>query len=184
MSHSLSVEELGKIDWSDISQRLTLFAKWRLGSDLSFGVAEELAQEAIRQFFDPHYLNWDREANPDLKKHLGSIVNGLIRNYHRKKRPTLGLTENLPQVGSQGQSPDSMAINKDLAHKIIDVLITRIDNDPRAVDSLYLFLEGCDQARDQAERLKCNVKDIYNARRRLDGHFRAIQDQLQEKIHD
>ncbi len=77
--------DLDSIDWPNVFARLTLFAMKRLGSRGSLADAEDLAGEAIGRFIDPEYAAWKPEVEPDLLKHLGSILNGILNNRLRSK---------------------------------------------------------------------------------------------------
>ena len=81
-----------KLDWADIFGRLVLFAFRRRqlrGVPGSLADAEDLAAEAIRRLFDLNYAPWDPAREPDLLRHLGSTVNGLLSNEMRAARVKL-----------------------------------------------------------------------------------------------
>jgi DNA-directed RNA polymerase specialized sigma24 family protein len=69
-------------DWATIAKKLTRYAQKRIG-DRPFGdEAEDLAQQAIRHFFE-HMDRWDHLGVP-LERHLASVVNGIAVNRRRK----------------------------------------------------------------------------------------------------
>ncbi len=78
-------ELLEGVDWAKIVQRLVLYAHRKLGHQVPLAEAEDMAGEAIRQFLDPEYADWD-PARQTLEMKLGSIVNGLFQNRSRVKR--------------------------------------------------------------------------------------------------
>ncbi len=69
-------------DWRTIAKKLTRYAAKRLGGR-SFGDdPEDLAQEAIRHFFE-HMSSWDPER-VTLLRHLASVLNGIAIDRSRK----------------------------------------------------------------------------------------------------
>ena len=76
---------LAQQDWASLSKRLTAFAFRKLGKT-SPADAEDAAQAAIRQVFDPRYQRWSPRKQPDLFLFLGSLVNGILSNQRRLKR--------------------------------------------------------------------------------------------------
>jgi len=52
----------------------------------SLADAEDIAAEAVRRLLDSDYAGWDPNLEPDILRHLGSTVNGLISNESRAAR--------------------------------------------------------------------------------------------------
>src|SRR5688572_17081193 len=109
----LSSTFMGSCDWREVARRLTLFAFRRLGSGAQRSDAEELAQEALRRFLDPNYAGWDVAVEPDLLRHLGSIVNGLISNRVKREKRRHPVTLEAVESTAGGENPSSRTVAAD-----------------------------------------------------------------------
>lgn len=173
------MHDLEKYDWDDISQKLTGFASRRLGSRGSLRDAEEIAQEALTKFLDPEYADWDRQKQPDLLQHLGSIVNGILIDRVRKWRTERDYEKDyhhflvLTRYG-EALSPEKFAVLTDYVQRTYDLLFERTESDKIVEQILALELEDVHEAAEQAARLNLPIADIRNARRRLDAHRTAV----------
>lgn len=170
---------VAQVDWANVSRRLTLFAIRRLGRYGSTAEAEEIAQEAIRRFLDPDYASWDQQKEPSLLRHLGSIVNGLIRNRaQRVQRRGVAIQLDEEMHTSSQSSPDDRAAAGILASRSMELLRARLGNDDVCRQLLELQIEGTTKASEQATRLGLAITGVYNARRRLAGHVAAVREAL------
>lgn len=172
---------VAQVDWADVSRRLSLFASRRLGRFGSAAEAEEIAQEAIRRFLDPDYASWDQAKEPSLLRHLGSIVNGLVRNRSRRAKrrgASIQLEEEMHR--SAEPLPDRRAAATMLASRGMALLRTRLANDDLCRQLLDLQIDGVTKASEQAATLGLEINDVYNARRRLAGHVATVREALFE----
>jgi hypothetical protein len=173
-----------KLDWADIFGRLVLFAFRRRqlrGVPGSLADAEDLAAEAIRRLFDSNYAPWDPAREPDLLRHLGSTVNGLLSNEMRAARVKLELSLSVPSVlesAEQTAAADAHPDAVDDYHHAMSLLEARIANDEIASQLLSLEEEGVTKPALQAVQLKLEVAAIYAARRRLARHCQAVRREL------
>ena len=173
-----------KLDWADIFSRLVLFAFRRRqlrGVAGSLADAEDLAAEAIRRLFDSNYAPWDPAREPDLLRHLGSTVNGLLSNEIRAARVKLERSLSVPSVlesAEQFSAADAHPDGADDYRHAILLLEARIANDEIASQLLLLEEEGVTKAALQAAQLKLDVAAIYAARRRLARHCQAVRREL------
>jgi hypothetical protein len=173
-----------KLDWADIFGRLVLFAfrRRRLrGVPDSLADAEDLAAEAIRRLFDSNYAPWDPAREPDLLRHLGSTVNGLLSNEMRAARVKLERSLSVPSVlesAEQTAAADAHPDGADDYRHAMSLLEARIANDQIASQLLFLEEEGVTKAALQAAELKLDVAAIYAARRRLARHCQAVRREL------
>jgi hypothetical protein len=173
-----------KLDWADIFGRLVLFAFRRRqlrGVPGSLADAEDLAAEAIRRLFDSNYAPWDPAREPDLLRHLGSTVNGLLSNEMRAARVKLELSLSVPSVlesAEQTAAADAPPDAVDDYHHAMSLLEARIANDEIASQLLSLEAEGVTKPALQAAQLKLEVAAIYAARRRLARHCQAVRREL------
>jgi hypothetical protein len=174
--------DLESIDWPDVIRRLTVFAMKRLGSRGSLADAEDLAGQAIRQFLDPDYASWNPEEEPDLLRHLGSILNGVLNNSLRRK--ALGVerpldTPEASRVAVEDPSAQRRVIAREQAGRAIRLLSERIVGDDLVESVFLLELDGIDIPSEQAIELDRPVAEIYKARRRLGAHREAVRRQLE-----
>jgi len=181
---------LDDIDWSRSSKRLTAFAHWRLGSRGTWEDAEDLANEAITRVFSPDYKAWDPATEPDLLRHLGSVVNGLISNRSRTAREELAGDA----LGEDGAAPRrevhrteggaSWADGRIFATEILERVATAVEGDKLVSKVFWLEVEGVAEPKDQASRLSRPIRDIYNARRRLEAKLAIVNEELQKEARD
>ena len=177
----LSAEELENLDWSEILRRLTAFALKRLRSRGSLADAEDLAQEAVTRFLDPKYAGWDRDREPDLLRHLGSILNGVLNNRVRLK--SFAAEEPNDEIIVNATDCDEplpearVAATEDL-NRSISLISARISGDKLVEDILLLSIDGINDASAQSAHLRVSISEIYNARRRLAAHRDAVRRQV------
>ena len=167
-------------DWKDISSRLTLWAHRRLMKNrhqkMSWKEAEDYANQAISQVFDPHYLKrWksdipvDGPDQKDLMACLGGVVRGLISNDFGRESEVLKPTESKSGCPTQDELIE--------AQEIIDMVRLLIGNDKVAKTILELILDGeITKPREQAKALGLKQAEIYKARKRLNRKFRICLD--------
>jgi DNA-directed RNA polymerase specialized sigma24 family protein len=184
MRSSESRRLLETASWDEIARRLSLFARRRLGSRGTMEDAQDLAFEAIRRALDPDYADWDPGAQPSLLRHLGSVVNGLIQNRTRSRALALASARKPETLDVVGPSPEDGLSARQQTERALELLSSRLGADAVARSVLALTLDGIDKPRHQAERLGAPVGDIYNARRRLDGHIDAVRAQLRNEEPD
>jgi hypothetical protein len=171
-------------DWADIFGRLVLFAFRRRqlrGVPGSLADAEDLAAEAIRRLFDSNYAPWDPAREPDLLRHLGSTVNGLLSNEMRATRVKLEHSLSVPSVLESAEQTAAANAHPDAAddyRHAMSLLEARIANDEIASRLLSLEEGGVTKPALQAAQLKLEVAAIYAARRRLARHCQAVRLEL------
>jgi len=154
----------------------------RLGTRGSLADAADLAGEAIRQFFDPDYASWNPEAEPDLLRHLGSRLNGVLNNWLRRKAREVERPLDTPEANRlAGDDPSAQRriITREEAARAIRLLSERIVGNELVENILILELDGIDTASEQAKQLDRPVAEIYKARRLLGTHREAVRRQLE-----
>jgi len=173
------------VDWTDIFRRLVLFAfKRRQGRGItgSLADAEDIAAEAIRRLLDSEYAGWDPRLEPDLLRHLGSTVNGLISNESRSARLKVERSLSDPSVFRSAErvtaSADKME-EGDECKRALQLLEVRVADDELMKRLLSLENGGVTKPATQAAQLKVSVEVIYRARRRLARHREAVRRELQ-----
>jgi hypothetical protein len=175
------------VDWGDVFRRLVLFAFRRRqlrGITGSLADAEDIAAEAIRRLFDSHYAAWDPHLEPDLLRHLGSTVNGLISNESRAARLKVERSLSDPSVFRSAEeitaSVDKIA-ETDECQRALRLLEARVAGDELMKGLVSLESGGVTKAATQATQLGVSVDAIYKARRRLARHREAVRRELEGK---
>jgi hypothetical protein len=157
-------------EWRSISKRLVLYAAkhHRLGND----DAQEVAQEAIRRYFDPKYAAWDREKYPELLRFLGSTVNGIVSNMRKRAANRHELaTDNLAESDWHDHSPsaEQRLLDAALGRKAVGMLLEAAKGNQLVEDVCLQMFCGIDTPAEQASALGVPVESVYEARRRLDA---------------
>lgn len=162
----MSVDEL----WAHVFKRFVL---WLVKARrINRADAEEIVQEAIGQFVkcggiadpaDPISLFWG----------VRSRVNGVLVNWYRNKsRKAVTLTPGDEIV----DVPDPTNLDKRIdARRAIGTLLDRVANDPLVADVVMCKADGIEDAADIAQELGKEVRDVYNANRRLKVHVENIK---------
>lgn len=186
------LRDLEDLDWGKVLEKLSTYAGRRLygfglcdsGSQVTKG--EELAAEAIKHLFDTETKEREVSTEGELTEALGSIVNGLVSNLTRKsstRREILCGDFYEDQLGDDERSPEQRIIDHNLSEKVMDVVLSRIEGDELLENIFFSTIDG-EKPREQAEKLGIDVQDIYNARRRLKDHFRAVRKLVQSEMEE
>jgi DNA-directed RNA polymerase specialized sigma24 family protein len=142
--------------------------------------AEQVVQEAIRLF-----LRAGGQADPNNPKALidglGSNINGIAVNRRRKKAE---LAVRLTADGTDAEPDDppdaeQRLIDDQIARKAISAILERVKDDQRATEVVMMMSEGIEDPADQAKAMGCDVREVYNARRRLKTHVEAIKQRME-----
>jgi len=172
------------LDWADIFRRLVLFAfrRRRLrGVPGSLADAEDLAAESIRRLLDSDFAGWDPDREPDLLRHLGSTVNGLLSNELRAVRVRVERSLSDPSVLRSAEQAVSSAPRIDEVdehRRVISLLKARVAQDELVGRLLVLEEEGVTKPATQALQLNAAIETIYRGRRRLARHRQAVRREL------
>lgn len=160
--------------WALAFKRLVPWAVKRHG--LNPADAEEMVQDAIKQFLasggvaDP--------SNPQaLLQALGSRINGLAVNRRRKKaeRAFTLTADGEPAEPDDPPDPEQRIVGDDVARRAVSALFERVGNDEVVFWIVTQMSEGVDEPADHAKALGLDVREVYNARRRLKTHVEAIK---------
>ena len=137
--------------------------------------AEEVVQEAVRQFLGSGGVV-DAADTRALLMAIGSRVNGIAVDMRRKKAlRAVGLThDGLPAEVTDPEGLDTRQFGDDVARKGIAALLERVADDELVHAIVLEIAGGVDEPAEQARVLGRNVRDIYNARRRLTTHVQAV----------
>lgn len=138
--------------------------------------AEETVQGAIRLFLQAGGTA-DPAAPKALLEALGSNVNGIAVNRRRKKAE---LAVQLTTDGSAAELDEphdleQSIIDGQIARKAISTLLDRVEHDELATAIIVQTSDGVEDPAAQASALGRDIRDVYNARRRLKAHVEAVQ---------
>jgi len=181
-----AAELLRSADWEKLGVRLARYAFARTGRR-SWQDAEDVAQLAIAQAFDPAYKRWDPTAEPDLFRYLGSLVNGIVSNLrqsHAETRVRPHDHDQLARVAPAVPSPEAEVERGERAERTVQRLRARAAADARVLEVLGFLESGIDTTREHAERLGCTMEEARSARRRLATHLAAVERELDAENHD
>jgi len=178
--------EFTKEIWQEFLERLTKYTvgKFRyLGwQDERIGpkgkCPQDIAFEAISEVLNGT-RRYNRETYPNFMDFLKSIADSLIYHFMKSAKYESKIVKPIPTIiTKQGEykqveledkvnDPAQTCVNKDIVEKVKDI-ISQEFNDDAAVKGLLECLEAdITKPADMAEVLAVNVKEIYNARKRL-----------------
>lgn len=175
---------LAALPWPELVERLTAVAQFRLRG--SVDDAKQLAMETVAVFLDPESsVEWDYVAEPDVRRCLGSILNGLLRNFVRKRgnleRPTDDKDLELLAANSdEVQTPEEIALARDLFDRVLAEVAENSKNDAVVTQLIPLFQRGIMEADEQAAELGVSKATIYEARRRMRDRVEIARKNLGE----
>jgi hypothetical protein len=163
---------LVELPWRELLERMTAMAATRLARRPPDD-ARQLAIEAVRVFLDPaSSVVWDYDTEPDPSRCLGSILNGLFRNYFRTRRTTSEVATDqhtLERVaGSDADAtPEQQVIDHDLAEAALRRVALDSATDPLVCQLVELASSGVIEIDDQLTALSVSKPLLYEARRRF-----------------
>lgn len=170
--------------WVELLQRLTAVAAARTRGR-PIDDARQLATEAVRVFLDPaSTVVWDYEREPDPRLCLGSILNGLLRNYVRVKRTN---AEVPAEQGALDRAAGSDAADNPeqllLERRQFEAVLRRVhdlSSGDQAVRQLVeLARSGILEPGEQLAALSVDRATLYEARRRFRERLDAAQRELE-----
>ncbi len=160
--------------WGSVYSRLVPWTARR--HRVNSADAEEMVQESIRLF-----LRAGGIANPDdpraLLAALGSGINGVAVGRRRKKAIlAVSVTKDgAPAEPSKPEHPADRIERVDEARKGVGTLLGRIQEDALSVEIVLQMADGVLEPAEQAKALGRDVREVYNARRRLKVHVEAVE---------
>jgi DNA-directed RNA polymerase specialized sigma24 family protein len=161
---------LAEQDWTSLTTRLTEFA-WRNIARTSWEEAEDIAQDAIKQVYDPRYQRWNPKAQPNFFWFLGHLVNGLISNRRQKNRRNVVVLhdqEDLEEMQPEAiGATDEVLARRQRASLIVAELERRAATDRGCAAVLAAFAREIDAPEEQVEATGLWLKAVYKARYKL-----------------
>src|SRR5207302_286335 len=103
---------------------------------------------------------------------LGSILNGLLRNFVRKRTNLEQPTESedlevLAADTSETETPEDLAVARDLFERVVAGVAELSKDDPLVTKLIPLFKRGVIEVDEQATALSVSKATVYEARRRM-----------------
>lgn len=165
--------------WASAFKRMVLWTLKRHRANPAD--AEEIVQEAVRQFIEAGGVA--DTANPNaLLEALGSRINGIAINRRRKKADrSVALTaDGSPAELAEPPDPSERIADEQLARKAVSTLLERLDGDDLATAVVMQTADGVEIPAEQANALGCDVREVYNARRRIKAQTEAVQKLMED----
>ena len=144
---------------------------------------EDIAQEVIRVAVKRERLGngWTPESGQTALRYLGAIVPGVLANFRRRggRKKTSSL-ENPGWVASEGPSPQDLAEESSERATLVKLARQLRDYIAKKSQTLYSLgildaaAEGIEAHAEIADRLKCTVAEVENARKRLARYAKAM----------
>jgi DNA-directed RNA polymerase specialized sigma24 family protein len=159
-------------NWNKVYEHLVAYATGH--HRLTLEDAEQVAQEALRRFFDPTYALYEPATHGDILRYLGSLVNGIVVNQYRRHASAADWFVGAGGPRESEGSPEDYAIAAEHAHLVLEKLMDRTARDPLAQQLLRVTLDGVHGAAEQAKCLGVPVEHVYQARRRVKAYISAV----------
>ena len=182
MVHPDIFEKLCNQDWKSIYPALVAYAlfkikklKWRSADNQppSGLKPEDIANDAIVSVYEGQ-RNWNPEKQPDLLKHLKSIVDSQINHLvhssgHIRRVYKLTQSENMdgPPVIEDLQVANITPLEEVIAKDLLSQLQKDIKGDNILETILLCFEDGYYTPSDIAELFNLKIEDVNNGQKRL-----------------
>lgn len=189
------ISELTQDQWKRLIDRLTIYAQRkyiRLGwckrgqyRSPSGQGPEDIASEAIMLLFEGK-RNYDEQKYPDLIMYLRSVVDSVI--YHIIKSADFQKTKPMPkiitaggetkeiEIESEEADPSQVYVQNDLSDKMNSILQEKFAQDKVVSGILECMKAGIYKDSEIAECCDIEVKEVYNAQKRLRREFDKTRD--------
>jgi len=168
-------QELDGLDWARISEELVEYVYYRAKvRPLPAGfTADDVVNEAVARLYRGN-RKWDSEAKPNIIPHLKLIIKSILSD---KGLYGLGavkviargeqIDEELAETGKETEPP--------WLEKGWDLLLAELKGDQDAIDVIEA-VRGfkLNKASEIAELLGCDIKRVYEARRRIKAAAPAL----------
>jgi hypothetical protein len=170
-------------DWGEVMAKVIAYAH-RLLARRRRDRAEEIAQEAIAQLFDPARTHLAAETQHEIEMVLCGLVKGLVSNDRRRKHHQHEVQvreSHRDNVGDGRASPEDLLAEQQERALAISQLRARVANDEVGVQLVELFASGVDEAQAQSDASGAPIETIRNARKRVFRHADAIAREREEQ---
>jgi hypothetical protein len=186
LSDSKRLQRLKEQDWEGIILKLTAHAaykverlRWQTGKkDLPGGKqVKDLAMEAIKTVWT-NERKWNPDKQPDLLKHLKSIVDSLVSHLVESVEHT---QREIREVEEEGFDPADDLVNNPLdeviAEEVLRTLRREVKGDEDSELVLYCIEEGMSKPSEISDTLRMPVDQVYKAKRKLGVILKRLQEE-------
>lgn len=137
--------------------------------------AEETVQAAIQQFLAAGGVA-DPARPRELLHALGSRVNGIAVNHRRKRaNQAIALTKDGDEPDAEDETTgEARLVRDDHARRTLAALVEDVRGDTLLAAMLHHMIDGIDEPAELARALAVDVREVYNARRRLKMRVEAV----------
>lgn len=159
--------------WGLTFRRLVAWTMRKHG--LPHADAEEMVEEAIVQFLNSGSVT---PSDPrELLQALGSRINGIAVNRRRKKalHAVMLTADGSPAELDDPPDPEKVIASDDVARKAVSTLLERVAGDDVVSSIIMCMVEGVEEPTAQAKAMSLDVREVYNAKRRLKTHVEAVK---------
>ena len=171
---------LARVDLGRVHAQIVAYAISRLRSR---DAGEELAQRVLVEAIDPDGRPWDPAREPDLARHLVGRVNSAILNDYKKARVRSDprAHDTIERLGPQPMPrPDELLDARRRSERDARCIeATRAsfeaEGDTLALRVLGEYASEVTGAAEQARALGADVREVYEARRRIARRARTLR---------
>jgi DNA-directed RNA polymerase specialized sigma24 family protein len=163
---------LAEQNWGDLSKRLTRYA-FKHGKDhwerFTMADAEDVAQEAIRELFDPATpIRWDPASEPNLYYFLKRPVKRIINTRGvARARHALRASQVAAEFAMTAAEQEAARKRRRLGERRIELLRAELADDPNALTVLDCLEQGFDDIKETARLTHLAPNLVRNARLRI-----------------
>jgi hypothetical protein len=162
--------------WSKVIKWLVMRGMKQHG--LALDDAKQFAQETMRRFLDPDHKHHEVESEAELKRVLGSILNGLLVNHWRHEAHGRAWRAHADPKIDHAASPEDTMVAKERARTALALIAACVRGRPLVAKVVALMLDGVHGAAEQAALLGEPVERIYEARTTVAELAEAIEKKL------
>lgn len=161
---------LDAVDWSRLYAQLLRLAFRRARTRAT---AEDTVQEALRRGLEPGDERWDSRIEPDLARHVLTIVDRILHSERKKaqvREEPRNLAAAAERTTPRATTPEDDVLNAERdarAQRLLAQAGSRLVGDALAHSVFKLSCDGLDAPAAQVEALGRTIEEIRSARRRV-----------------
>ena len=170
---------IASADWAAILRELTKYAAKRDFKGCSWMDPEDYASTAIAVVCRPGYSVWDPRREPDLLRHLKSVVNGVVRNAatRAESRGPNATTRDgdgaVVHARAVGPTPERAAAMRELLEELGPRLRHRFGE-----RGVRYFEAACAATDDDAAAIGMTIEQLYVMRKRVKGYCLKVREEI------
>ncbi len=176
-------EDLDSIDWVHVSEELVRYVHYRSSCrPLPPGyTVEDIVNEAVARLYGQK-RDWDKGRKPNIIPHLKLIVKSMLSDKGLYGLGAVKVISNSEQLNEevewQGDNDQSPFMDE-----AWDALRIELVDDREAIDVIDAIKDfGLKASREIAELLEYDVKQVYEARRRINRALARIESSSRREL--